>query len=55
MLQRKAAVHQWMKTAYVEPPKFDVQNLIAKYDFVKALCAITMKDKDEKNSYLLLL
>jgi ketosteroid isomerase-like protein len=47
-LKGKEAVRQWMATAYVEPPKFTVLNLIAEGDFLTAVGEITMKDKDGK-------
>jgi uncharacterized protein len=45
ILQGKEAVRQWMATAYLEPPKFTVENLIAESDFVTAIGRITMKDE----------
>jgi uncharacterized protein len=48
-LSGKAAVRQWMKTAYQEPPTFAVHRMIAEGDFVAALGEITVKDeKGEK-------
>ncbi|KAM3103699.1 nuclear transport factor 2 family protein [Phormidesmis sp. 146-20] len=47
-LNGKEAVRQWMATAYVEPPKFRVANLIAEGDFVTALGDITIKDENGK-------
>ena len=47
-LQGKEAVRQYMATAYVEPPKFMVENLIAEADFVTAIGQISMKDEDGK-------
>ncbi|GAB3512977.1 hypothetical protein GCM10027341_54500 [Spirosoma knui] len=44
-LEGKEAVRQWMATAYVEPPKFRVENLIAEGDFVTALGQISLKDE----------
>ena len=44
-LRGKEAVRQWMATAYKEPPKFVVANLIAEGDFVTALGTITLKDE----------
>ncbi|MBD2607225.1 nuclear transport factor 2 family protein [Scytonema hofmannii FACHB-248] len=49
-LEGKEAVHQWMVTTYLEPPKFRVVNLIAEGDFVTALGDITMKDEDGKTA-----
>jgi uncharacterized protein len=47
-LQGKEAVRQWMATAYIKPPKFNVRNLIAENNFVTALGDITMIDEDGK-------
>lgn len=44
-LSGKEAVRQWMASAYKEPPKFIVTNLIAEGDFVTALGTITLKDE----------
>lgn len=46
ILQGKEAVREYMKTAYVEPPKFMVENLIAEGEFVTAVGKISMKDED---------
>lgn len=43
-LRGKAAVRQWMATAYEEPPRFEVHRLIADGDTVVALGEITLKD-----------
>lgn len=48
-LKGKAAVREWMKTAYKEPPKFNVHRMIAENEFVAALGEITLKD-DTGNS-----
>lgn len=45
-LQGKEAVRQYMATAYQEPPKFMVENLIAEGEFVTAIGKISMKDED---------
>jgi uncharacterized protein (TIGR02246 family) len=50
-LRGKEAVRQWMATAYIEPPKFMVTNLIAEGDFVTALGSITMKDEDGNEAH----
>jgi uncharacterized protein (TIGR02246 family) len=53
-LRGKAAVREWMKTAYKEPPKFNVHRLIAEDDFVAAIGEITLKDESGtpvRNSY----
>jgi ketosteroid isomerase-like protein len=44
-LKGKEAVRQYMKAAYVEPPRFRVDHLIAEGDFVTALGDIEMKDE----------
>lgn len=43
-LTGKEAIRAYMKATYVEPPKFDVENLIAEGDFVSAIGKISMKD-----------
>jgi uncharacterized protein len=45
-IKGKEAVRQWMGTAYVEPPKFSLVNLIAEGDFLVALGDIIVKDKE---------
>lgn len=45
-LRGKAAVREWMKIAYTEPPNFKVAKLIAGEDFVTALGEITIKDQN---------
>ena len=47
-LKGKAAVRQWMATAYKEPPKFNVHRMIAEGDFVVAVGEITLKDDEGK-------
>ncbi|MCE6991815.1 nuclear transport factor 2 family protein [Dyadobacter sp. CY323] len=47
-LQGKDAVRAYMKIAYVEPPEFDVEHLIAEGDFVTAIGKISMKDESGK-------
>jgi ketosteroid isomerase-like protein len=47
-LRGKEAVRQYMAKAYIEPPKFIVENLIAEGDFVTALGKISLKDSDGK-------
>ena len=49
-LRGKAAVRQWMTTAYPEPPQFSVRRMIAEGDFVVALGEITLKDENGKRS-----
>ncbi|GAA4294906.1 nuclear transport factor 2 family protein [Nibribacter koreensis] len=43
-LRGKEAVRRYMASAYLEPPKFMVENLIAEGDFVTALGKIRLKD-----------
>ncbi len=43
-LQGKAAVRQYMKTTYIEPPQFRVDQLIADNEFVIAIGDIAIKD-----------
>jgi ketosteroid isomerase-like protein len=45
-LQGKEAVRQYMASAYLEPPKFIVDNVIAEGDFVTAFGKIRLKDTD---------
>lgn len=47
-LSGKAAVRQWMKTSYKEPPRFQVHRTIAEGDFVVALGDIILKDEGGK-------
>jgi uncharacterized protein len=44
ILRGKEAVRQYMSTAYQDPPKFEVENLLAEGEFVIATGQITMKD-----------
>jgi uncharacterized protein len=46
ILKGKEAVKKYMATAYAEPPKFKVENLIAEGDFVVATGKISMKDEN---------
>lgn len=43
-LRGKPAVREWMRTAYQQPPRFRVEQLIAEADFVTALGTITLPD-----------
>ena len=47
-LHGKEAVREYMKKAYVEPPKFDIEEIIAEGNFVTALGKISMKNEDGK-------
>ena len=42
----KDTVRKFMKATYVEPPKFDVENLIVEGDFVTAIGKISINDKN---------
>lgn len=44
-LQGKEDVRRYMATAYAEPPKFVVENLIAEGDFLTAIGTIKMKNE----------
>jgi ketosteroid isomerase-like protein len=47
-LEGKEAVRKYIAAAYLEPPQFSVENLIAEGDFVTAVGKITMKDETGK-------
>lgn len=47
-LQGKQAVREYMAVEYVEPPIFEVENLIAEGDFVTAIGTISLKDANGK-------
>ena len=49
-LKGKMAVRRWMKTAYAEPPRFKVTQLIADSDFVVAMGEIVLKGEDGKDA-----
>lgn len=51
ILDGKEAVRQWMTTNYIEPPKFDVRNLIAENDHVIAIGEIKIDGKMGNYSY----
>jgi len=44
-LRGKAAVREWMETAYQQPPRFEVHRLIAEGDSLAALGVITLDDE----------
>lgn len=44
-LDGKEAVRQYMKKAYVEPPKFKVERLIGEGDYVTAIGEISLKNE----------
>ena len=48
VLRGKEAVRQYMAAAYLEPPKFIVESLIAEGEFVTAVGKISMKGEDGK-------
>lgn len=50
-IKGKEAVRQWMAETYIEPPEFNVINLIAENDFVTAIGEITMKERDGKDTH----
>ncbi|WP_460677280.1 nuclear transport factor 2 family protein [Hymenobacter coalescens] len=50
-LRGKAAVRAWMATAYQQPPRFRVEQLIAEDDFVTALGTITMAEDGQDVEY----
>lgn len=43
-LKGKAAVRQYMRSVYIEPPQLTVQNMISEGDFLTALGEISIKD-----------
>ncbi|SDG31869.1 Ketosteroid isomerase-related protein [Dyadobacter soli] len=45
-LSSKAAVRQYLTDTYLEPPKFDVETLIAEGDYVTAVGKIDLKGRD---------
>jgi uncharacterized protein len=45
-LKGKGAVRAYIQATYKEPPRFDVQRMIAEGDTVAALGHITLKDDD---------
>lgn len=47
-LTGKAAVREYMKAVYVEPPKFNIEHLTAEGDYVTAIGKISMKDENGK-------
>lgn len=49
-LKGKEAVRQYLAKAYIEPPKFTVENLIAEGEYLTAIGEITLKDEDGKET-----
>jgi ketosteroid isomerase-like protein len=47
-LRGKEAVRRYMATAYTEPPRFTVENLVAEGEFVTALGQISLKNEEGK-------
>ena len=47
-LKGKEAVRRYMRTAYIEPPRFSVDHLIAEADFVTAVGDIDIKNEAGK-------
>lgn len=47
-LRGKEAIRKYMAETYQEPPKFQVENLIAEDDFVVAVGSISLKDDEGK-------
>ncbi|MCF0072700.1 nuclear transport factor 2 family protein [Dyadobacter sp. CY261] len=45
-LRGKEAVRQYMAQTYLEPPKFEVENMIEEGDYVTAVGTIDLKDRD---------
>ncbi|RFZ90462.1 nuclear transport factor 2 family protein [Mucilaginibacter conchicola] len=48
VLHGKEAVKQYMAKAYIEPPIFDIETIIAEGDYVTAIGQISMKNKEGK-------
>lgn len=46
ILQGKEAVRQYLASAYLEPPKFNVEQAIAEGDFVTVIGEISLKNED---------
>jgi ketosteroid isomerase-like protein len=47
-LRGKAAVRAYMEAVYIEPPKFDVEVLVAEGDYVTVLGKISLNDESGK-------
>lgn len=48
ILEGKESVRRYMAETYVEPPKFEVEHLIAESDMVAAIGKISLKDQNGK-------
>jgi ketosteroid isomerase-like protein len=51
VLSGKEEVRNWMKEAYLEPPVFEVINLIGEGDFVTAIGTISLKDAEGNTTH----
>ncbi|KRD58743.1 ketosteroid isomerase [Flavobacterium sp. Root935] len=51
-LHGKESVRKYIEDTYLEPPKFEVENLIAEDDFVTAIGKISLKENGQYKSYL---
>lgn len=49
-LRGKQAVRQWMETTYLQPPDFEVADLVAEGDLLVASGSLSVKDKDGKEA-----
>ncbi len=49
ILNGKAAVREWMKVTYTQPPQFEVHRMIAEGDCLAVLGEITLKDSQGKS------
>lgn len=45
-LEGKEAVRQWMAITYLDPPKFQIENLIAENNYVIAIGTIQLKGEE---------
>ena len=45
-LEGKEAVRKYMEKTYIEPPKFDIENLIAERNYVTAIGKISLKNEN---------
>ncbi|MGV3460929.1 MAG: nuclear transport factor 2 family protein [Flavobacterium sp.] len=50
-LKGKELIRQYMTETYIEPPKFEVENLISEGDYVTAVGNISLKDGDGKTTH----
>ncbi|MGV3706496.1 MAG: nuclear transport factor 2 family protein [Arcticibacter sp.] len=48
ILKGKDAVRKYMKSAYSEPPQFDVEHMIAEGDYLTAIGRISLKNPEGK-------